>query len=350
MSFKHWFRRALVLIMVMGLASFVVYASDWVFVAGADELPVSSSLDDTYLSSNQFTQADDLSVVDNFLNVPVSYILVGDNAYYSLYMEEGSYAIRILNKADGFIYGSSISTKDQDLEYFNTTWEGIVNSAVTIKYYSYNDTTGVYTSIEESFLKSASSSSTYELVDNGFLAHLYFGDSGISLDLLVYLSDNALVVEIPNDSIQDGETYKLRSIKTYPFLGAVFGDSIPGYIFVPDGSGALIRYQAIDVQTDIYEFRYFGQDDAVQTAISNQAILSFPVSGMVQGINQHGFLAIVEDGAAHASLVVSPAKNNLKYYYTYNEFLYRSLYQTPLSESQAASGTGRLVIEDAINS
>ena len=250
--------------------------------------------------------------MDNFLDVPSSYLLVGENSYYKLYMEEGSYAIRIYNKTDGFIYGSSITTKDDNLPNFNTTWEGIVNSAVTIKYYSYNDNTGVYTSVEESFLKSSASTSTYEQITNGFLAHLYFGESGISLDLSVYLNDQYLVVEIPNDSISESTDYQLRSIKTYPFLGAVYSDSVPGYILVPDGSGALIRYQPIDVLTDIYEFRYYGQDNSIQAELSSEPTISFPVSGMVLGFNQPGFISIVEDGAEFASLVVSTAKKKYK--------------------------------------
>ena len=317
----------------------------------ADILPVQDNLlDETYLSSNQFTQTDDLTVVNNFLDVPTSYIEVGESDSYVLYMEEGSFAIRVLNKIDGFIYGSSISTKDENLDNFNTTWEGIVNSCVTIKYYSYNEITGIYTTVEESFLKDPSSVANYELIEEGFEVSLTFGESGISLVLRVYLDDDYLVVEVPNESVSEGDTYKLRSIKTYPFLGAVYGNTIPGYILVPDGSGALIRYQEIDVNSDIYEFRYFGQDNSIQNALDREPILAFPVSGVVLGVNQHGFISIVEEGAEFASLTVSPAKRNLKYYYTYNEFVYRSLYQTPLSESEAESASGRLVIEENTNS
>ena len=317
----------------------------------ADQLPVSRNiLDQTYLSSNQFTQADDLTVVDNYLDVPNSYLKVGENSYYSLYMEAGSQAIRIVNKADGFIYGSSISTKDDNLDNFNTTWEGIVNSAVTIKYYDYNSKTGIYTTKEESLLKDPTSTATYQLIDNGFSANLFFGESGISLTLKVYLNGEFLTVEIPNESITEGDVYKLRNLKVFPFLGAVYANSIPGYIMVPDGSGALIRYQDIDVHSDIYEFRYYGQDNSIQSALESEPRLAFPVFGMVHGINQHGFISIIESGAEHGSLVVSPAKRNLKYYYSYNEFTYRSIYQTPLSESDATNQTGRLVIEKEINS
>ncbi len=345
-------KKALVVfgLFVVGFLTFVLVEAE---VRGnePDLLPNSDNiLDETYLSSNQFTQDDDLTVVGNYLDVPESFIKVGENGYYQLYMEEGSGAIRIVNKDDGFIYGSSIATKDENIDNFNTTWEGIVNSAVTIKYYDYNNETGIYTTKEESLLKDPLSSSSYQFIENGFEAELYFGESGISLTLRVYLDEEYLTVEIPNESITEGEVYKLRNLKVFPFLGAVYANSIPGYIMVPDGSGALIRYQDIDVHSDIYEFRYYGQDNSVQKALESEPRLAFPVSGMVHGIHQHGFITIIESGAEHGSLVVSPAKRNLKYYYSYNEFTYRSIYQTPLSESDASNQTGRLVIEEELNS
>jgi len=342
------------LLLVLFISCFTLFISVKAFDAYSDLYETdliteyTNILDDTLLASNQFTQPDDLSVVDNFLDVPDTYMEVGDNEYYTLYMEEESYAIRVVNKVDGFIYGSSISDKDENLDNFNTTWEGIVNSCITVSYYLYNDTTGVYVTKEESLLKSEDSTSTYEMIENGFRASLYFGESQISMDLVVRLNGKYLEIEVPNESIKELE-FELKSIKIYPFLGAVYSDSVPGYILVPDGSGALIRYQPIDVVTDIYNFSYYGQDDSIQTVQSYEPNISFSVSGMIHGINQHGFINIIEDGAAEATLVVSPAKKNLKYYYSYNEFNYRSLYQTPLSESDSLNASGRLVVEEDIN-
>lgn len=305
-------------------------------------------LDDTLLASNQFTQPDDLTEVNNFLDVPETYLEIASNEFYTLYMEEDSYAIRVVNKEDLFIYGSSLSDKDDNLEHFNNTWEAIVNSCVTVSYYLYNDTTGVYVTKEEGLLTSEDSVSSYVLIEDGFRVSMYFGESHISMDLIVQLDGEYLRVEVPNESIEE-QDYELKSIKMYPFLGAVYSNSVPGYILVPDGSGALIRYQEIDAVTDIYNFSYYGQDDSIQTVQSYEPIISFPVSGMIHGINQHGFINIVEDGASEATLVVSPAKKNLKYYYTYNEFNFRSLYQTPLSESDSLNASGRLVVQEDLN-
>lgn len=315
-----------------------------------DSLPVSESiLDETYLASNQFTQPDDLTAVGQLLTIPENYLKVGETNDLILYMEEGSYAIRVVNKNDNnFIHGSSFGKTGDNYDYLGTTWEENVNSAVVLSYYIYNSDNGEYTIIEESFLASKDSVSTYQLIENGFEARLYFGKSKVELTLKVYLKDNYLQVEIPNDSIKENQ-YQLRSVKVYQFMGAVFENSIPGYIFVPDGSGALIRYQGLNVHTDIYNFQYYGNDESISPATENEPILAFPVTGVVQGINQHAFMTIVEDGAEYANFSISPAKNNLRFYFSYNEFRYRNLYRTPRSESQAESQTGTQVTQDNLN-
>jgi len=306
-------------------------------------------LDETLFRSNQFTQPDDLTPVANYLTIPDSFLLVGETADLKLYMEEGSYAIRVQNKHDGFIYGSSFLAKEEDTPNFGATYENYVDSAVTIKYYSYGASTGVYTTIDEAILSSDDTTSTYVLIENGYHASIQMGDSGIGFDLIVYLDNDKLQVEVPLESITENDTYKLRSIRIFPFLGAVYGNSIPGYIFVPDGSGALIRYQDIDVHQDIYELSYYGSDLGIRLESANEPELLFPVTGMILGIKQHGFMTMIEAGAPFASFVINPAKRNLKYYYSHNEFLYRSLYQAPTSESQASQGTGRQVIQEGLN-
>ncbi len=306
-------------------------------------------LDETYLSSNQFTQVDDLTTVDQLLSVPDTYLLVGETDDLKLYMEENSFAIRVVNKNDNdFIHGSSFGKTGDNYDYLGTTWEENVNSAVVLSYYIYNADNGEYTIIEESFLASKDSTSSYQLIENGFEARLIFGKSGIELTLRVYLEDNYLQVEIPNDSIVEKD-YQLRSIKVYQFMGAVFENTVPGYIFVPDGIGALIRYQGLNVHTDTYNFQYYGNDEALNPEVENEPLLAFPVTGVVQGINQHAFMTIVEDGAAYANFTVSPAKNTLRFYYSFNEFRYRNLYRTPRSESQAENQTGTQVTQDNIN-
>ena len=310
----------------------------------------SAVLEATRFTSNQYTQTDDESVVDSSLTIPGTFALVGETDALQLYAESPNGAIRVVNKADGYVYGSSFDAALVPIPYFNTTWEGIVNSAAVIEYYSYNDTNGAYIVNEESFYTSPLTTMDYHPVDGGYELSVVYGESSIGLTIRVYVEGNYLHVEVPAESITEGDAFKLRSVKCFPFLGSVFGDSIPGYVFVPDGSGALIRYKPIDAVTDIYEFNYYGSDTGILRAAVEEPSINFPVTGMVHGIRQHGFVQIIEDGDAFATLVVSPAKNNLKYYYSYNKFVYRGTYRSPSSKADAASGAGQQVIEAGRNS
>jgi len=310
----------------------------------------SAILEATRFTSNQYTQTDDETVVDSSLTIPGTFSLVGETDALQLFAESPNGAIRVVNKEDGYVYGSSFDAANVPIPYFNTTWEGIVNSAAVIEYYSYNDTNGAYIVNEESFYTSPLTTMDYRTIDDGYELAVFYGESSIGLTIRVYVEGIYLHVEVPAESITEGDAFKLRSVKCFPFLGSVFGDSIPGYVFVPDGSGALIRYKPIDAVTEIYEFNYYGSDTGILRTGVDEAMLNFPVYGMIHGVRQHGFVQIIENGDAFATLVVSPAKNNLKYYYSYNKFVYRNTYRSPSSKADAASGAGQQVIEAGRNS
>lgn len=316
----------------------------------ADSLPGDfSALGDTLFESNRYTQPDDLTVVDNYTDIPGTFALVGESETIALYAESPNGAIRVVNKADGFVYGSSFAAAGVPIPYFNELWEGIIASACIVEYYTTTESGAIQTTTE-SFYTSPDTTLAFSAIENGFSLEVRFGLSGIGLTLRVFVDGEYLRVQIPRESVTENETHPLKSVQCYPFLGAVYGNSVPGYVFVPDGSGALIRYQEINALTDVYEFPYYGLDSGLVRDASVSAGFNFPVSGMILGIRQHGFVQIVADGDAFATLVVSPAKNNLKYYYACNRFVYRSTYLAPGTRAAAASGTGQQVIEENRNS
>jgi hypothetical protein len=303
------------------------------------------AFDQTKLSSNAFTQTDDLRVIANHLDIPSTFVLAATSGDYELWVEPGNYSIRVRNIATGYIYGSSFAAAGVDIPYFNRTFELRVNSAVGIEYYQYDETSGVYLIKEEYILESNLTTTTYRDVENGFEADIVFGLSSVALTLRVTLADGELVIEVPNESISDTADYPLRSVRVYPYFGATYADSNPGYILVPDGAGALIRYRPIDAVTDVYQWNYYMSDIGIRAPVQGEADLTLPVFGMILGIRQNGFVGIIENGAEHATLVVNPAKSNLRYYMAYPQFVYRSLYAAPTSQAAAQSNSGRQVVQ-----
>lgn len=123
-----------------------------------------------------------------------------------------------------------------------------------------------------------------------------------------------LVVRIPSDSIKfpdkvydaslDKEvTYPLTAISLLPYFGAADNDS-EGYSFVPDGSGALIRFGNTKAGVEPYNRMVYGQDPAAVSVLEYSAMLKeqiyMPVFGIKNG-NQ-AFLGIIEEGDAIARI------------------------------------------------
>jgi hypothetical protein len=335
----------------------VCFFATTLFVSAAatppDELPLQASIDTfeaAKLNSNAFTQMDDERIIVNHLDIPDTYLLAAEDDRVELWYEPGNYSIRVRSKVTGYIHGSSFAKKGVDIPNFNQTFEKRVNSAVGVEYYEYDETSGVYTAKEEYILDSELTTTTFEAITGGFSSRITFGLSKIALTLRVWLEDGDLKIEILNDSISEDPAFPLRSIRVYPYFGATFGDQNPGYILVPDGSGALVRYRPVDAITDVYQLNYYLTDQGVRKYVQDEAELTLPVFGMIHGIRQNGFLGIVEAGAESAALVVSPAKSNLRYYLTYPQFVYRQLYAAPTSRAAAQSDSGKQVIQEALAS
>ena len=62
------------------------------------------------------------------------------------------------------------------------------------------------------------------------------------LTLNYVLTDSGVIVSIPNKSIEYNKDFPLLRISVLPYFGAdVPGDAATGYLFIPDGSGAVIN-------------------------------------------------------------------------------------------------------------
>jgi hypothetical protein len=55
---------------------------------------------------------------------------------------------------------------------------------------------------------------------------------------------------------------------------------------------------------------------------------------LIHGVNQQGYLTIIEEGQAYATLTVYPADVITDFFFAYTTFIYRSSYRQPLNQSQ----------------
>ncbi len=95
----------------------------------------------------------------------------------------------------------------------------------------------------------------------------------------------------------------LHKINLTPYFGAVHRDKKDGYIFVPDGSGALIDFNDKSSIKTYISNSFFGEDIALENKDTKNRIIEqlyLPVYGLKTG--DKGFLAIIEEGAELANL------------------------------------------------
>lgn len=230
----------------------------------------------------------------------------------------------------------------------NTSYTGIANSLITVEYF------------EEGTIKNISSASKdlveselKTLNDNPATRRLDVNFMNIELKLKVYitLGEDGITYEIKDEEITGKGKDILLAINITPFLGASGGRTkyynpetqmydiiedkymIPGYIFVPDGSGALIRFKNNTANFSMYYGDVYGEDPSQNTfhgeELSDTIPLKnpvMPVFGIAHGDGQGAFVAYADEGAEYMQIVVRPEENMTAYNFAYPRFVYNVNY------------------------
>lgn len=115
------------------------------------------------------------------------------------------------------------------------------------------------------------------------------------------LDKDQLVVKVAASEIKETKTYPIASMSVLKYFGAA-GTDKEGYIFVPDGSGALIRLNSKKLSAEPYNLPVYGPDQTydVKEKIQYNETSRLPVFGLKQ--NDHAFIGVIESGDALANV------------------------------------------------
>jgi hypothetical protein len=348
------FKRILVMFFVLSTGvSFSNLENETILVIG--NYPVSQTL----LSSNAYTQPEtDLRTAYNPLVSLDGSVLVDENEHLSLYINPEDLSIDIFQKDTEYVWSSTIhldyakkdendeplfpdQTTEGDRGLNSLIWRNKVASPVWISYFGGSENNPQLR--EESFFESSNSRFDLDILSNGISVQLFFGISQIELTYEVTLTERGFDVSLRQDSIKENSNALLSNVSIYPFFGAAKKELIPGYIMVPDGVGALFRFDQFEDFTSPYQKPFYGRDFAISTFVDETSItgddlnLTANTYGAIHGINQQGYLNILKEGQAYATLTVYPADVITDFFFAYTTFTYRSSYRQPLNQSQTNS-------------
>lgn len=302
-------------------------------------------------TTNFFTQKEDtrlVDVVDKSGELTLrGYNLVAENSDLMLYRLDRTMGIAIVDKKSGYTWFSSY----ENMANHNLTDSVVarIESGVSIEYFDPNAQTITYNSYsltsQVGQKKEDVASIEYDKITNGFKAHIDFHKVGIKFDVDVYIDGNDLIVDVPYESVVETtvgklnpKDYKLKSVTVFPYFGSQ-NYEINGYSFIPDGSGALIRYKN-EVSSTAFTKKVYGSDYGIATKstlndhIKESGNVTLPIYGVNHGYNQAAFLCQITSGDGAAELHSYPYQyNNIPVNTTFFKFNTRDNYLVNLSNS-----------------
>ena len=167
--------------------------------------------------------------------------------------------------------------------------------------------------------------------------------SRIGFVITVYytLTERGLTVEIPTSLVEYSEDYPLYDIVFLPNFASqrLTEENRKGFLLVPDGSGALMRFDSLQPSSYYYEAPVYGRDEVVSLRSTGSSTgceqVTLPVYGVSDG--QSGVLAFISDGAANARITANRAGRNSEQFTVYPTFSFINMDYVTISGSTEAS-------------
>lgn len=125
--------------------------------------------------------------------------------------------------------------------------------------------------------------------------------SGFEISLQYTLEGDSLLVCIPGDGIRYPSNELITSLNVLEYFGAL-QEGEDGYLFIPDGSGAIVDTTAVKGSAGLYTAPVYGIDYTLSRETQNNKNydILLPVFGISRA--DGGVLAVIEDNEAAASI------------------------------------------------
>ncbi|HOJ10299.1 MAG TPA: DUF5696 domain-containing protein [Clostridiales bacterium] len=292
---------------------------------------IGTSLSVILVSSANVTLADNnvSDIVSD--NVSGSRTKVAETDKIALYYaidDADNYEIIVEDKRNGYIWSSSFDLEKYSNEKLNNL---IISRMKALFDFKYTYTTNRKFTIVSIDYVSHKPEVSIKLTKNGINMLYEFDKLGISIPLKISINENMLIVNIPVEEIKEEGDYHLTSLDLLPFFGAS-DNKEQGYMFYPDGSGALFRFKNEPINDISRSGFYIYGTDQVNLSLYEEnerkgiETAMLPVYGVKKGENA-AFLAVITDGEYDTSINIAPSGfSNIHLNRISPEFTYRRKY------------------------
>lgn len=266
-----------------------------------------------------------------------------ENDAMELWFREEISSIRILDKKSGYVWGELPA---DTVENLNEYWSEMANSIFTLEYYDQNNTSYQISMSDDRFENTYSYDDEEDVMT--CVADCY--DIGVAVTFEILLKEDHLEAKVVENGIEEYDpAYMLSKLYLLPFFGCTAQGEMDGYIFVPDGSGALMRFDPNSVYNSNYSAKLYGKDGGIDSLNEVNDLMAkrtddylvdtfratIPVYGIVHGAEQYAAMTVVNSGREFATIQASLASLITPYNWATTVFEYRQLYSQPVSKSNS---------------
>ncbi len=233
-------------------------------------------------------------------------------------------------------------------ENLNEIYTHFANSLVSIEYKKGGS---VEKTVKASSSSAESTSVLSKVAENQYCLAVDFTEAEIALNVYITFGEKEITYDIPFEEIVGAGKKYLCDIYITPFLGSSGGvvtrfnretgkyditerkDAPSGYAFIPDGSGALVRFKDNSISfksytgdvygADVSQGEYYHRERSDAVALKEPVM---PVFGVAYGNNQVAFVAYADQGDEYMSVTFMPEENVTYYNWIAPKFSYNTRY------------------------
>lgn len=284
----------------------------------------------------QSTEEEDVSSHDEG-DVLSGYDKVCETNDLMLYYNKTKVAVAVQDKSNDFIWTSAVNPNELKELPPGNALQKTMSSLFLLYYCDFSNGDNKISKTYSNRIQGLSVNMTQ--TGSGIKIDYYISEAKLGFTMEIAIAGNEMNVSIPFDKIKENGDFGITKIVPLPYFGAV-GDDVPGYIFYPDGSGAIMNFDASrwdeigrsQTILPVYGIPY-AVDSLDETDIppynirSNQAYTDthLPVFGLKKGDN--GFLGILTEGEYDSYLIVTPSNEIEKINRVCAEFVYRNNFE-----------------------
>ncbi len=148
-----------------------------------------------------------------------------------------------------------------------------------------------------------------------------------NVNVVYRLEGDDLIVEVPMEEIEYKENYPLLYLNVLPYFGAA-GTQDNGFMLVPEGGGALIRFNNGKIAQNSYYANIYGWDMAQgRKSVVHETRTYYNVFGVSK--ENASFICILEEGAPYAAVQadISGRSNSYNYVNAVHSIAHREQYE-----------------------